>query len=145
MPLARDLVFAFFADARNLVRITPTRMRFEILTPTPIVMRDDALIDYRLRVSGVPLRWRTRIATWNPPHEFADEQLRGPYAEWVHTHRFSEVGDNRTLMVDIVRFRLPFGVLGRIAEPVVRRQLFAIFNYRRRVISGWAWSDAGAP
>jgi len=137
LPLAREVVFSFFADARNLARITPSRLRFEIVTPGTIEMRDGTLIDYRLRVAGVPLRWCTRIVRWRPPREFRDEQLRGPYAEWVHTHRFSELGPAATLMEDMVRFRLPFGTLGRIAEPFVRAQLRQIFGYRRNVIVAW--------
>ena len=131
-------MFPFFADARNLARITPASMRFEITTTEPIEMRDGAQIDYRLRVLGVPLKWRTEIVRWTPPEEFTDEQLRGPYALWVHTHRFTESAPDSTLMEDTVRFRLPFGLFGRIAEPLVRQQLRWIFNYRRRAVLAWS-------
>ena len=131
----RDRLFPFFADARNLARLTPADMRFEIITPSPIAMREGALIDYRIRVWGVPLRWQTVISRWDPPAGFEDEQLRGPYAEWRHRHRFTERGDGTTLMEDEVLYRLPFGPIGALAGPLVRRQLRRIFAYRRRVIA----------
>jgi ligand-binding SRPBCC domain-containing protein len=133
LPGRRAELFPFFANAENLERITPPAMGFRILTPLPIAMREGALIDYQLRLNGLPLRWRTRISLWNPPEVFVDEQLRGPYAEWVHTHRFTDDGDY-TRMEDRVRFRLPFGALGRIVLPIVKRQLRGIFSYRREVL-----------
>jgi ligand-binding SRPBCC domain-containing protein len=91
-------------------------------------------IDYRLRLYGVPLTWKTRITLWAPEREFIDEQIAGPYAEWVHHHLFWEVRADLTLMEDRVRYRLPWPPWGEVAWPLVRAQLGRIFRYRRRRI-----------
>jgi hypothetical protein len=130
----REEVFAFFADASNLEAITPPFLRFRIVTPTPIEMRPGAAIDYALSLHGVPLRWRSRITVWEPGVRFVDEQERGPYALWRHTHEFESRVD-ATVVRDVVEYALPAGPLGRIARGLfVDRALARIFDYRRDAI-----------
>ncbi len=128
LPRPRHEVFPFFADARNLGEITPSWVKFEILTPSPIEMRPGTLIDYRIRVHGLPLKWQTEITEWNPPHGFVDEQRRGPYRRWHHTHRFLEK-DGGTLCIDEVNY-LPLGG-ALIHKLFVRRDVERIFAYRK--------------
>lgn len=133
LPLPRETVFPFFADAANLQAITPPWVGFEILTPQPIEMRVGALIDYRIRLHGIPLRWRTRISVWEPPYRFVDEQIRGPYTLWHHEHRFEENQDG-TLMTDLVHYRIPFDWMPGselIHRFFVRPDLERIFEFRR--------------
>jgi ligand-binding SRPBCC domain-containing protein len=130
-PIAQ--VFPFFADAGNLQRITPPEVGFQIETPLPVAMRIGTLLDYRLRLFGVPFRWRTEITGWDPPHGFIDEQVRGPYRLWRHVHRFEADGDD-TKMIDEVYYALPLAPVGEIAHFVVRAQLDRIFDFRARAV-----------
>ena len=127
-------VFPFFADAQNLAAITPPFLRFTVLTPMPLDLHEGTLLDYRLKIVGVPVNWRTRIARFDKPHAFVDTQVRGPYRLWHHTHTFEE-RDGATRMCDSVRYALPYGILGRAAHAVfVRRMLQRIFDYRACVL-----------
>lgn len=133
IPRPPEEVFPFFAEADNLERITPPELRFRIVTPRPVHMERGALIDYRLRLYGLPFGWRTEITEWDPPCSFTDSQLRGPYHTWIHRHVFTAEGD-ATVMVDEVRYRLPWWPFGGIAMPVVARQLERIFTHRAAAI-----------
>ena len=128
LPRPRDKVFSFFADARNLEALTPPWLKFEVLTPAPIEMRPGALIDYRIRVHGLPIRWRTEITEWSPPHRFVDVQLNGPYTLWHHTHTFEE-RDGGTLCRDDVRYRPRGGAL--MNWLFVDRDVKKIFDFRQ--------------
>jgi ligand-binding SRPBCC domain-containing protein len=128
--------FAFFADARNLEAITPPWLQFRIATDEQIVMRRGALIDYRLRLRGLPLLWRSRIAVWDPPYRFVDLQVLGPYAFWEHTHEVQAVDDGVTRIDDRVRYALPLWRAGDFAHAaIVRPDLERIFDYRQSAIA----------
>ena len=128
LPLSPEEIFSFFAAAANLDALTPPWLNFRIVTPRPIAMRAGTLIDYQIRVHGLPLRWRTRINAWQPPHRFEDEQLRGPYRQWIHTHTF-EGKDGGALCRDVVSYAVLGGHF--INWLVVRRDVEKIFAYRQ--------------
>jgi len=131
LPVPIDEVFGFFAEARNLEKLTPRWLRFEVLTEGPITMAPGTLIDYRIHWRGIPLRWRTEIEVWEPNHRFVDRQLRGPYRLWRHEHIFVERGDG-TAIIDRVEYA-PFG--GALAQRlVVARDVKRIFGYRHEVL-----------
>jgi ligand-binding SRPBCC domain-containing protein len=132
-----EQVFPFFSNAANLETITPPWVGFEILTPQPIEMREGALIDYRIRLHGLPLRWRTRITVWDPPHRFVDEQIRGPYTLWRHEHRF-EANAEGTRMTDRIEYRIALDWMpgaGLVHRFFVRPDLERIFGYRREALA----------
>lgn len=128
IPFPRETVFDFFARAENLELLTPPWLSFHIQTPKPIRMCEGTLIDYRLRLRGLPLRWRSEITIWEPPFRFVDEQRRGPYRLWVHEHRFEEV-DGGTRVEDLVRYAVPGGTL--VDKLFVAPDVKRIFDYRQ--------------
>jgi ligand-binding SRPBCC domain-containing protein len=131
-----DEVFAFFADAHNLEAITPDWLRFRIVTPGRIEMRPGTLIEYRLRLHRVPIRWLTRIERWEPGRRFVDVQVKGPYRLWHHTHEFEEDGEGGTIVLDRVRYALPLGPAGELARRAfVARDLARIFDHRLASVS----------
>ncbi|MBI4913211.1 MAG: SRPBCC family protein [Acidobacteria bacterium] len=141
LPAPREEVFSFFADPENLERLTPPWMKFEVLTPKPLPRGEGALFDYRLRVHGLPLRWRTLIDGFVPGERFSDRQVSGPYALWHHTHRFealppsSAMPRGGTRMTDLVRYRVGWGLLGRLVDACwVRHDIARIFRFRKEIL-----------
>ena len=127
-------VFDFFSKPENLSKITPAKMGFNVLTPSPIKMQRGALIEYTIRVFGFPLRWRTLITAYEPPKKFVDEQLKGPYSFWHHTHTF-EPNNDGVLISDVIKYSIPLGILGRALHYIwIRNDLNRVFNYRKEVI-----------
>lgn len=134
IPRPRSEVFQFFSQASNLEKLTPAFLKFQILTPEPIEMKPGTLIDYRLRLYGLPVRWRTRIERFEPEKSFVDKQLWGPYRYWQHLHEFKDVPGG-TEMSDCVQYELPLGFLGRVARALfVRRSLKRIFDFRTKAV-----------
>lgn len=124
-------VFAFFERPENLAEITPPWLALRVVTPGPMTMRSGLVIDYTVRVLGRPARWRSLIAEYDPPHGFRDVQVLGPYRRWDHRHRFRPE-DGGTVIEDVVVYEPPLGPLGALFDAlIIRRQLAAIFEYRR--------------
>ncbi|CAN5852592.1 hypothetical protein BH11PLA1_BH11PLA1_12270 [soil metagenome] len=138
-PLER--VFAFFSDAANLEAITPPFLKFHIVSPRPIQMKVGTLIDYTLRLHGIKFRWRSRISVWEPGIRFIDEQVRGPYRQWIHEHTFQAVPGG-TRVTDHVRYAVPGGAL--INRLFVRPQLDMIFRHRAAATQRLIVLDHGA-
>jgi ligand-binding SRPBCC domain-containing protein len=141
VPQQVEDVFAFFSDAANLELLTPPWLRFKIITPGPIEMRTNTLIDYRLNLHGIPLCWQTKIVCWKPPYRFEDLQVKGPYRLWHHTHTFEAV-DGGTLLSDCAEYALPLGLLGRLIHAMsVGRSVRSIFDFRNAKIREIFGSD----
>jgi ligand-binding SRPBCC domain-containing protein len=135
LDLPRKEVFDFFSDAGNLEKITPPELNFHIITPQPIDVKQGTLIDYKLNLRGIPIKWRTEISVWNPPHSFTDKALKGPYKQWIHRHTFTELDENKTLIEDEVKYRLPLEPFGDLAHWFVRRELNYIFDFRQKAVA----------
>jgi ligand-binding SRPBCC domain-containing protein len=136
VPVSLREAFAFFENPQNLARITPPSLNFRIVSPEHIQMRKGAGIDYQIRWLGLPLKWKTTIAEYEPPFFFVDEQAAGPFAYWRHRHDFKPT-EYGALVWDRVDYALPFGPLGRLSHRLaVRRQLQAIFDYRQNALAG---------
>ncbi len=134
VPRPREEVFAFFSDAKNLEQITPAFLQFHVLNEGSTGVRAGMLIDYRLKLFGLPFRWQSQIASFEPGKQFVDVQLRGPYRSWRHLHEFRDVPGG-TQMLDRVEYELPFGPLGSLAHVLfVRRTLGRVFDFRREKI-----------
>ncbi|MFY9254250.1 MAG: SRPBCC family protein [Fuerstiella sp.] len=128
LPVSRETLFDFFSDAFQLEQITPPLLQFKVLTPPPINIQAGTLIEYKLKLRGFPIRWRTEISTWDPPFSFTDRQLKGPYYLWEHLHTFHDT-PNGTVVNDTVKYRVPGGRL--VHALMVKNDLMTIFGYRQ--------------
>jgi len=130
IPQPLESVFHFFGNAENLNRLTPPHLDFEILTPLPIQMAKGTLIDYQLKIYKIPVKWKTEIIAWKPPHRFIDSQLKGPYRKWIHEHKFEAVG-NETKMTDTVEYAIPGWIFSNIINNIfVKKDILKIFKFR---------------
>ena len=143
VPAGLGETFAFFERPQNLALITPPWLAFTLLTPEPIAMRRGLVLDYRIRVMGMPVRWRSEITEYEPPSGFRDEQSRGPYRRWDHRHRFREA-DGGIAIDDLVTYEVPLGPVGAALNRLaVRPRLEAIFDFRRAQIDRALARSAG--
>ena len=130
-----DEVFDFFSSPENLSILTPEKLNFKILSPTPILMKEGQIIDYTVKLLGVNVRWRTIITEYNRKDKFVDQQLKGPYSMWHHTHEFQEL-NGKVKMTDTILYAIPFGILGEIVNILwVKKDLDYIFKYREKAIT----------
>ena len=135
VPISIAAAFEFFSNPRNLERLTPAIVHFQFLKPPPDQVSPGTILEYRLRLYGLPVKWRTRIETVEAPTRFVDVQDKGPYARWRHIHSFREVDAHHTEIRDQVEFAMPLGPLGEIAfRLVVARSLREIFDYREQAL-----------
>ncbi|QDK46509.1 TIGR01777 family protein [Bdellovibrio sp. ZAP7] len=135
IPVTPEKIFEFFKDPHNLEEITPPTLSFQIKKVSTQQIQQGTLIDYVLKIRGIPAKWKTEIDEWHPPHKFVDNQMRGPYQLWHHTHEFRSFCGG-TLMTDRVRYKLPLGYFGwLIANYFVRKEVMQIFKYRREYIA----------
>ena len=132
LPQPQEEIFSFFADPKNLDRLTPPWLHFEILTSKFVEMKVGTLLDYRLRLHGIPIRWQSEISVWEPPHRFIDRQIKGPYRQWVHEHTFS-AHQGGTLVGDSVTYAVAGGRI--IQMLLVAPDLDKVFAYRHRTLS----------
>ena len=134
IKLPIEEVFNYFSNPANLQKITPTYLNFRIKNQLPLRMNKGQLFEYQLRVRGIPINWKSLISSYNPPYSFVDEQIKGPYSSWHHTHTFKEENGG-TSIFDEVKYSLPLGFIGGIINSIwVKRDLDSIFKYRRKMI-----------
>ena len=134
VPASLETVFDFFKRPENLEKLTPSFLKFSILTPPPLAMGNGAVFDYRIRLLGLPMRWTSIINHYDPPHGFVDIQLKGPYTFWYHRHRFTPK-DGGVEVTDEVHYDIGFSFLGGILhELIIRHQLRMIFAHRMKIL-----------
>lgn len=130
-----EQLFDFFSKAENLNSITPPLLGFKIITPLPVEMKKGTIIDYKIKLNGIPFSWRTEITKWDPPFLFEDTQIKGPYKLWIHEHRFDEK-EGMTIMTDTVRYLSPGGIFEFIPHNLmVKKKVEFIFDYREKVLN----------
>ena len=130
-----EQLFDFFSKAENLNSITPPLLGFKIITPLPVEMKKGTIIDYKIKLNGIPFRWRTEITKWEPPYMFEDTQINGPYKIWIHEHRFDEK-EGMIIMTDTVRYLSPGGIFEFIPHNLmVKKKVEFIFDYREKVLN----------
>jgi len=137
LPISKEKAWDFFSSPKNLSLITPPEMDFKIISE---LIGDDIFegmkIDYTVRpILGIAVHWQTEICEVNNQNYFVDKQSKGPYNIWEHRHTFTEVNGG-ILMQDVVNYKLPFGIVGRILNTiVVKRKINIIFEYRKKVLN----------
>lgn len=131
LPHARDKIFDFFADPRNLDRLTPAWLKFRIAKPDTTKIVRGAILDYRLRIHGLPIHWQSEISAWEPPNRFIDRQIKGPYSLWIHLHYFED-SDGGTIVGDDVEYAVPGGTI--VQKLLVAPDLDRVFEYRHYVL-----------
>ena len=145
VELSAAEAFAFYGDPANLEPLTPPWLHFALTEATEGEMRRGTRLAYRLRLHGIPIRWRSLIQAWEQPDRFVDVQTKGPYSLWEHTHTFEPDGEGATVIGDHVRYAIPLGPLGALAHALfVRRDLERIFDYRRDALERLVAERAGA-
>lgn len=136
IPQASDEIWSFFSDVHNLEKLTPEWLNFNVLGSSTETLGEGSFIDYRLKLRGLPLKWRSRITSWDLGKTFVDEQVKGPYKVWYHVHSFTPLAGG-TLMIDTVQFKLPLKAVGLVGIPFVTSDVNKIFEYRRQKVKHW--------
>ncbi len=130
----RSKVFPFFSEVKNLEILTPAFLNFHVLKKSTEQIQSGTIIDYKLNIHGIPVKWRSQICNWQPEQEFSDIQLKGPYKKWDHTHGFLELAEG-TLLTDKVIYRMPLAEIGgNLAKPIVANDIKKIFSFRKQKI-----------
>lgn len=134
IPRSPGEIFPYFCSETNLENLTPPFLKFKVLGKSTQKIEVGTLIDYRMSLHGLPVRWKTQIDTWKNGESFSDRQLHGPYQKWHHLHEFIPLAGG-TLMRDRVLYKLPLGIIGEaIGGGRVLTEVTRIFAYRRQII-----------
>ena len=128
-----ETVFSFFSSPENLKVLTPPRLGFKILTPSPINMSKGCLIDYLIYFMGIPVHWRSIITDYDPPYMFIDQQIKGPYTLWHHKHTFREI-KNGVEIRDRVVYSIPVGWMGRLLHKYWIKKILKIFFHTGEIL-----------